>query len=168
MSDAETLEFCFAMRSEIAIAAMPDEVWGVLQRPREWKPSIVSLERLGGAAGEVGEVLRLGQRPGTETAYVRMETLRAVRPSWRVQTLDTEQGGEIRGFVVYSLRLDGTGTRLCCDFVANCRMPVRLEAGMTGSEFTRRVSDATLEKLDADHRRLKALVERSTMPSGEP
>jgi len=166
VSGTETLDFRFAMRSEISIAAGPDEVWDFLGRPREWKPSIVSLERLAGFEGGEGEILRLGQRSGAETVYVRMETLRAVRPSWRVQTLDTEQDGGIRGFVVYSLRFDCTGTLLCCDFVANCRMPVHLEVGVTASEFIERVSEATLEKLDADHGRLKALVERGTGASG--
>ena len=155
---AGEIEFDLAMRSEITIAAPPATVWIYLDRPREWKPSIVSLELVAGIAGTEGETLRVGQRPAAETVHVIMRTLRLEAPSWRVQTLATEDSRAVDGFLLYSLhRIDG-GTQLRCDFVAHCRAPAA--AGADG-DFAQRIGEATLVKLDADHRSLKQLVEQA-------
>ena len=45
----EEIGFHLAIRSEIDIHAPREIVWDWLYRPQEWKPSIVSLERLEGA-----------------------------------------------------------------------------------------------------------------------
>jgi len=159
MATAE-VEFHLAIRSEIVIEAPPHVVWDYLDRPGDWKPSIVSLERLSGARGQEGETLRLGQRPGTETVHVIMRTLRAEPYTRRVQTLTTEASRATDGFVIYTLAPAGTATHLACEVVARCSIAGDAVAGRTTAEFSRTVNDATAAKLDTDHRALKALVER--------
>lgn len=153
-------QFHLAIHSEIEIEATPQVVWQWLDRPCEWKPSIVSLERLDGLPGQAGELLRLGQRPGTETVYMRMQTLRAEPYVRRVQTLCSEASRAVDGFVVYSLAPMGSATRLACDVVARCVLPSDAVAGGSVAEFAQSVNAATAAKLDADHRTLKALIER--------
>lgn len=160
MSGAD-LEFHIALRSEVAIEAPPQIVWDYLDRQQEWKPSIVSLERRAGNAGEAGEVLRIGQRPGDETVHVFMQMLRVTPNTWRVQTLVTEASNAVDGYVLYSLRPEGSTTQLCCEFVARCRIPVATAGDVSPAEMASRTSAATAAKLDADHQLLKALVERA-------
>jgi hypothetical protein len=159
MAGAE-VEFHLAIRSEIEIAAPPPIVWLYLDRPRDWKPSIVSIERLDGQPGREGEMLRIGQRPGDETVYVIMRTLRLEPYTWRVQTLSTEASRMTDGFVIYTLAPAGTSTRLACDVVARCTIAGDATGGKTPAEFARTVNEATAIKLDADHRALKTLIER--------
>jgi hypothetical protein len=156
------VEFHLAIHSEIDIDASPEVVWSWLDRPREWKPSIVSLERLDGEPGQEGESLRLGQRPGAETVHVLMQTLRAEPYARRVQTLRSEASRAVDGFVIYSLAPAGAATRLACEVVARCVVPGAAAAGASPVDFARGVNAATAAKLDADHRTLKALVERRT------
>ena len=54
----EEIGFHLAIRSEIDIHAPREIVWDWLYRPQEWKPSIVSLERVAG-----GRPVRLVARP---------------------------------------------------------------------------------------------------------
>ena len=160
MAGAE-VDFHLAIPSEVEIAAPPAVVWEYLDRPRDWKPSIVSIERLEGQPGQEGETLRIGQRPGDETVYVIMRTLRLEPYTWRVQTLSTEASRMTDGFVIYALAPSGTSTRLACDVVARCAIAVGgVTGGKTPAEFARSVNEATAGKLDADHRALKALIER--------
>ena len=159
MTDNE-LEFELAMRSVVTIKAPPERVWNYLDRPRDWKPSIVSLELIAGTAGAEGETLRVGQRPAAETVHVIMRTLRLAVPSWRVQTLATEGSRAVEGFLLYSLRAVATGTELSCEFVALCRVPPAVAAA--DRDFARQVGEATLSKLDADHLALKQLVEQES------
>ena len=157
---AAQVEFHLVIRSEIDIEAPPRVVWEYLDRPRDWKPSIVWLERLEGVAGQEGETLRLGQRPGQETVHVIMRTLRSEPPARRVQTLATEADRTTDGYVIYALASVGNATRLACDVVARCSVAGAALAGLSEAEFARTVNEATAAKLDADHRTLKALVER--------
>lgn len=159
MAGAE-VEFHLAIHSEVEIAAPPPVVWQYLDRPRDWKPSIVSIERLDGQPGREGETLRIGQRPGDETVYVIMRTLRLEPYNRRVQTLSTEASRATDGYVIYTLVPDGTATRLVCDVVARCEVAAAATGGKTAAEFARTVNEATTSKLDADHRALKALIER--------
>ncbi|MEI6720213.1 MAG: SRPBCC family protein [Betaproteobacteria bacterium] len=154
------VEFHLVIRSEIEIGAPPPVVWGYLDRPRDWKPSIVSIEHLDGPPGQEGETLRIGQRPVDETVYVIMRTLRLEPYARRVQTLTTEASRATDGFVIYTLAPLGTSTRLACEVVARCVVPSGAIAGRTAAEFTRVVNEATAAKLDADHHTLKALIER--------
>jgi hypothetical protein len=159
MSEA-LVDFHIALRSEIEITAPVSAVWQRLEQPRDWKPSIVSIERIDGQPGEEGETLRLCQRRGEETAYLIMRTLGVQPGRWRVQTLTTEDRPDADGFVIYALEPTTTGTRLVCDFVARCLADARAIGGATIAEFARNVSAATSQKLDADHLLLKMLVER--------
>ena len=160
MTSAE-LEFHLAMRSEITIDASPAIVWSFLDRPRDWKPSIVSLECIAGTRGTEGEMLRVGQRPAGETVHVIMQALRLVPPSWRVQTLVSEHSRAVDGFVLYSLSPIGSATGVSCEFVARCRVPTASIGGRTLEVFAHELNEATARKLDADHQMLKELVERS-------
>jgi hypothetical protein len=155
------VDFHLVVHSEIVIESSPAVIWEFLDRPREWKPSIVSIERHGGQPGQAGETLRIGQRPAGETVYVTMRTLRADPPRRRVQTLATVAGRQTDGFVIYALEPAGAATRLVCDVVARCEVDAAALGGATPAEFDRQVNEATARKLDADHRALKALVERS-------
>jgi hypothetical protein len=123
MMPSPAVEFDMAVRSVVTIDAPPAEVWSGLARLQDWKPSVVSVERLGGAAeGEEGETLRVGQRPGDSTVYVIMRTIRSLPHEWKLQTLRTEDGDATDGYVSYSLLAEQGGTRLCCAAVARCRV----------------------------------------------
>jgi hypothetical protein len=155
-------EFDLAIRSRIGIDAPADAVWAHLSRLQAWKSSVVSLERLSGQPDAEGETLRVGQRPGDVTVNMIMRTVRVQRPGWKIQTLQTEDGDATNGYVVYTLDAEGEGTRLSCDVVARCRVP--LPPGVTDvAAFAQQANASTLAKLDADHAALKALVE-----SGRP
>lgn len=152
------LEFDLAIRSRIGIDAPADVVWTHLAQLQAWKSSVVSLERLSGQPDAEGETLRIGQRPGDVTVHMIMRTVRAERPGWKIQTLRTEDGDATDGYVVYTLDAEGKGTRLMCDVVARCRVP--LPPGVTdAAAYARQANASTLAKLDADHAALKALVE---------
>jgi hypothetical protein len=159
---AAEVEFHLVIRSEIEINAPPPVVWEYLDRPRDWKPSIVSIEHLDGQLGQEGETVRIGQRPVDQTVYVIMRTLRLEPYARRVQTLTTEASRATDGFVIYTLAPVGTSTALACEVVARCAVPADAVAGRPPAEFARVVNEATAAKLDADHRALKALIERRT------
>lgn len=159
MMPSPAVEFDMAVRSVVTIDAPPAEVWSGLARLQDWKPSVVSVERLGSAAeGEEGETLRIGQRPGDSTVYVIMRTIRSLPDEWKLQTLRTEDGDATDGYVSYSLIAEQEGTRLCCAAIARCRAPLPPGVG-SGRDLERIVNVSTLEKLEADLARLKQLVE---------
>ncbi len=152
------VKFDLAIRSRIGIDAPPDVVWAHLSRLQTWKSSVVSLERLSGEPDAEGETLRVGQRPGDVTVHMIMRSVRVVRPSWKIQTLRTEEGDATDGYVVYTLDPNRSGTFLNCEVIARCCVP--LPPGVFDVEaFARDANASTLAKLDADHAVLKALVE---------
>ncbi len=158
MSDPPIAEFDLAISSRIDIAAAPERVWPCLARPQDWKPSVVSVERLAGEPEAEGETLRIGQRPVDVTVHTIMRTVRSDAPRWKVQTLQTEDGRTTDGYVSYALEPAGPGTRLRCEVVARCQ--IALPDGFDAVEdFARLVNASTLAKLDADHTALKHLVE---------
>lgn len=154
------VEFHLALRSEIVIEALPRIVWECIDRPREWKPSIVAIERIGGERGHEGEQVRVAQRPESETVYVLMQTVRLEPYTWRVQTLVTEASSATDGFVIYSMFPDGIATRLTCEVVARCELPAASIGDTNVGDFAQGVNNSTRSKLDEDLRRLKALAER--------
>lgn len=155
-------DFDLALRSRIGIEAPVEVVWARLSQLQAWKSSVVSIERLAGEPDAEGETLRVGQCPGDVTVHVIMRTVRIERPNWKIQTLQTEGSDATDGYVVYTLDAEGEGTRLNCEVVARCRVP--LPAGVTDiAGYARQVNASTLAKLDADHVALKVLVE-----SGRP
>lgn len=157
MSAPPLAEFHLALRSSVDIAASAAAVWTHLAQLRAWKRSVVSFERLAGPPDEEGETLRLGQRPADVTVHTIMRTLRSAAPTWKVQTLLTEDGRTTDGYVVYSLQNVGAVTRVCCDVVARCRVPLPADGDVVA--LARAANDSTRAKLDADHERLKRLVE---------
>lgn len=156
-------EFDLAIRSCISIAAAPAVVWDWLGDMQSWKASVVSIERLAGEPGAEGEILRVGQRPVDETVHTLMRTVRTSPPTWKVQTLQVGEGREIDGYVAYTLEPATWGTRISCEVIARCRLPV--PAGVESVDaFARAANASTLAKLDADHAVLKALVEKERAP----
>ncbi len=156
------LEFDLAIRSRIEIGAPPAAVWSQLGRLQRWKSSVVSVERLAGETDAEGEMLRVGQRPGDTTVHTIMRTVRIEPWSWKVQTLQTEDGRTTDGYVAYSLEPAGTnGTRLSCEVIARCRVapPAGDAQGVSPAAFAHAVNESTRAKLDADHAVLKRLVE---------
>lgn len=160
MTSSSTAEFFLAIRSEIRIAAPPASVWSFLDRPRDWKPSIVAIEHLHGEPDTEGELLRVAQRPGDQTVQVLMRTVRLEPPSWRVQTLTTENSRATDGFVIYSLQPTDGATQLTCEVVGRCVLPWSALSGSTVEEFARRINQDTRAKLETDLRLLKALAEK--------
>ena len=77
MSSTELHEFDLALRSDVQIAARVARVWACLENLQAWKPSVVSVDRVEGASGEIGEVLRVCQRGAHGVVYVRMRTLQS-------------------------------------------------------------------------------------------
>ena len=157
--DGKRLEFDLVLRSEMEIQASPAVVWRCLDRVTEWKRSVVSIERVRGTPGAAGEVLRLGQKPGNETVYVLMETLRLEPDSWKVQSLVTEDGRSTKGYLVYSLYARGSGTFVVGELLARACLPAAALAGQTAEQASRMICAATQAKLDADHQALKSLAE---------
>lgn len=154
-------EFDLILHSQVVIKAPPSVVWEHLDRLQEWKPSVVSLERIEGARNEVGEVLRIGQKPANETVYVLQKTLQVEPNRRKVQTLTTEDGRTTNGYVIYSLVPEGGGTRVMCDLVARASVPAAALNGRSPAELSRLASAGTKAKLDADHQALKQLIERA-------
>lgn len=155
----DLIEFDLALRCEIAIESPASVLWGYLDRPREWKDSVASIERIDGEPGEVGEVLRIGQRPSGEIVYTILKTLRLKHTEWKVQSLATENGRLSCGYVIHSLYERGGRTQLVYDFVARCRLPAAEAEGRRREEFARMVQDGTQAKIDADLLVLKNLIE---------
>lgn len=155
-------EFDLILHSEIDIARSAAVVWPYLDRLREWKDSVVSVERAAGKPDEVGGVLRIGQRPGTQTVYVLQKTLGLQVPRWRVQTLETEDGITTSGYICYSLVESAGHTQVICSVAARVRVPASSAEQAGGIEKLALAANVdTQTKLDADHRALKQLVERS-------
>ncbi len=147
-----------ALRSTVAIAATPQAVWDALLDVQSWKSSVVSVERLCGKPGTVGEVLRVGQARGADTVFVRMETLAQIPLQWRAQTLVTETPGLLSGYLVYSLHRDARATILIGELLCHSPPPPVPE-GRTLEEVCSMISQATQAKFDADHEVLKGLLE---------
>ena len=156
-----TIEFHLVLHSEVRIARIPAVVWPYLNRLTEWKDSVVSLERIAGSVDEIGETLRIGQRPAEETVYVLQETLGQERHRWRTQSLVTEDGTTTRGYIHYLLlQQEVESSVVICSVTASVRVP-EIQSQKAGSlrAFASTANDATQRKLDADHARLKQLVE---------
>ncbi len=161
MAAGDLAAFFLAIRSEVLVAAPIARVWSHLDRPGDWKPSIVAIEHLAGTPGTEGERLRVAQRPGDRTVPVLMETVRLEAPRWRVQTLVTEDGPATDGYVIYSLSAADDGTRVDCEVIARCALPRDALDESPLEEFARRVNADTRRKLDDDLHLLKALCERA-------
>jgi hypothetical protein len=159
MTQAALVEFDLAIRSRIDIAVAPALVWPPLMRLKEWKASVVSIERLAGEPDAEGETLRIGQRPADVTVHMIMRTVRVEPFAWRVQTLQAEDGRSTDGYVAYSLESLANGTRLSCDVIARCCVPAPDGAALDRIAFARRANESTKAKLDADHAALKRLIE---------
>jgi hypothetical protein len=153
--------FDLAIRGRVDIAASPESVWPQLARVERWKSSVVSVEHVEGPAGDVGELLRVGQKSAKETVFVLMRTLSLEAPSLRVQSLATEAGPEVRGYVIYSVDRQPRGCRVTCDLVARCELLPSALDGRPIESLARDITEATRVKLDSDHAALKALIERA-------
>lgn len=154
--------FDLVLHGEIEIERAPEAVWPCLGRLREWKDSVVSLERIRGEANAVGEVLRIGQRPGRETVYMLQETLAARAPRWRIQSLRAEDGVSANGYIAYTLVDMGAHTLVVCDVAAKVQVTAAAVQQAGGIHaLARTANDATQAKLDADHAALKRLVEKA-------
>lgn len=159
---SDLIEFDLILHSEIDVDRAPAVVWPYLDRLRDWKQSVVSVERIAGTHDAVGEVLRIGQRPAGQTVYVLQKTLRLQPPRWKVQSLNTEDRVSTSGYIIYSLQEQGEHTRVICDVAALVRVPTAAaEQAGSRDEFAQVANAATQAKLDADHLELKRLVERT-------
>lgn len=156
---AACVDFDLVIRSRIEIDAPPELVWKHLAALQEWKESVVSVERLSGDPDSEGETLRVGQRPADVVVHTLMRTVRLEPCSWKVQTLQTEDGRATQGYVLYALERSTRGTNVSCEVVARCSVPVQRDASIEAAEFARQANAATRAKLDADHVALKRLVE---------
>jgi len=154
------MEFDIVVRSEITIDAPPEAVWYQLSRLQEWKDSIHSLERIAGQPGEVGEVLKIGQRRGDRIVFVTQKTLETIAPSRKVEYLETEDGKAARGYIIYSMVDQGASTWVCCDLLIRSAVPFERVEGAGVEHMAGQARLATREKLDADHRVLKSMLEK--------
>jgi len=153
------IEFDLVIRSEVEINAALPVVWNYLSRVQEWKPSVTSVERVQGAAGSIGEVLRLGQRSGDDIVHVIHKTLQLEGNNWRVQSLETEDGRTARGYLVYSLYERGAGTLLAAELLARACIPEAVAGALSAEQASRKICEATRAKFHADHLALKRLIE---------
>ena len=162
MSSIDLHEFDLALRSEVRIAASAARVWGCLGDLQAWKPSVVSVDRIDGETGEVGEVLRVGQRSAQGVVYVCMRTVETEEAAWKVQTLETDDGRTTRGYLTYRLIGAPDATQVYAQLVARAAVErSAIPPGSPPAEFARTIADATRTKLDADHARLRELAEGS-------
>ena len=159
--EKQLAEFDLILHGELRIDQGAAEIWSWLERFAEWKESVVSVECVAGARGAIGEVLRIGQRPVGQTVYVLQKTLGLEFPRWKIQSLITEDGVSTNGYVSYTLVEQDRGTLVICNVMATVRVPIAAVTQAGGLEaFARAANDATREKLEADHQRLKSLAER--------
>ena len=162
MSPSDPHEFDLVLRSELTIEATPEAVWAGLEQPAAWKPSVASIEHVAGLPGAAGEDLRVGQRATDGIVYVRMRTLASDPPRWKVQALDTEDGVTTRGYVTYRLVARAGTTEVYAQLVGRAALSAgAVPAGRTVAELAAEITEATRLKLDADHARLKRLVEQA-------
>jgi hypothetical protein len=160
MSSTELHEFDLALRSDVQIAARAARVWACLEDFQAWKPSVVSVDRVEGASGAIGEVLRVGQRGAHGVVHVRMRTLQSEPGAWKVQTLETEDGRTTRGYVTYRLVEQGAATQVYAQLIARAAIVrTAIPPDCPSAEFVRTIADATRAKFDADHATLKRLAE---------
>ena len=161
MSSTDLHEFDLALRSDVRIAAPAPRVWACLEDLQAWKPSVASVARIDGKPGEIGEVLRIGQRGARAIVYVRMRTLQSEPVAWKVQTLETEDGRTTRGYVTYRLiEQQPDVIQVCAQLIARAAVErASIPPDCPPAEFVRTIADATRAKLDADHAMLRQLAE---------
>ena len=156
----ERFEFDLVLRSEVEVDAPRMRVWEQLERVQEWKASVVSVERIGGAPGEIGEALRIGQSRAGQVVYVHMKTLEQQPGAWKVQTLETEDGRTTRGYVAYTLHESQGRTQVIGQLIARASLPLEaVPSGQSADQASRMICEATRAKMDADHRVLKQRIE---------
>jgi len=161
--EAEYREFDLVIRSEITVEASRAVVWGQINRLEQWKDSIHSLEHIAGMPGQAGDVVRIGQRRGERVVYVTQETL-AVQPErCKVEYLQTEGGSATRGYIVYSLYAQASGTLVVCDLLLRAAVPADQLAGKSLEQISELARTSTREKLDSDHLVLKRLSENGQL-----
>jgi hypothetical protein len=163
MTSSDLHEFDLVLRSETRVATPAARVWACLADLRAWKPSIASIDRLEGEAGQVGEVLRVGQRAARGVVYVRMRTLQSEPAAWKVQTLETEDGRTTRGYVTYRLvEHQPDLTQVYAQMIARAAIErSMLPPACPPAEFVQTIVDATRKKLQADHALLRQLAEKA-------
>lgn len=160
-SASTLVEFDLSLHSEVIISRPAAAVWPYLDRLGDWKDSVVSVEHIGGTRGLVGERFRVGQRPGTATVHVTHETLAMQLPRWKIQSMVSEDGVTTEGYVIYTLVEHGDQTLVLCNVAGKVRVPSAGAQQAGGTEqLARTANEATQAKLDADHSRLKQLLER--------
>ena len=161
--EAEYREFDLVIRSEITIEASTAVVWAQFNQLKQWKDSIHSLEHIAGTPGQTGDVVRIGQTRGERVVYVTQETL-AVQPGrCKVEYLQTEDGSAARGYIVYSLYAQASGTLVVCDLLLRAAVPADQLAGKSLEQISDLARTSTREKLDSDHLVLKRLSENGQL-----
>jgi hypothetical protein len=156
------LEFDLTVHSEVEVSRPAAVVWPYLDQLQDWKDSVVSVEHIGGVRGAVGEVFRIGQRPAATTVHVVHKTLATMAPRWKIQHMITEDGLTTDGYLIYALIERDDRTLILCNLAGKVRLPgsdVQQAGGI--ERLARTANEATQAKLDADHARLKQLIERS-------
>lgn len=157
--EVEYKEFDLVIRSEITIEASTAVVWAELARLERWKDSIHSLEHIAGTPGQTGGRVRIGQRRGERIVYVTQEILAVQSERYRVEYLQTEDGSAARGYIVYSLYAQASGTLVVCDLLLRAVVSADQLAGNSLETISNMARTGTREKLDCDHLVLKRLCE---------
>jgi len=154
--EGQVTKFDSVVRTEITIDRPADEVWPVLIDMASWKDSIGSLDHVSGEPGAEGELKFMTPSGGTAEGGFYIQTVRLAPPRQFVMKIFPKDDSFLC-FADFTLTEEEGVTHIVYDVYTEDRFEGMTEekALALGNEF----QQATIDKHNADNRRLKELVE---------
>ena len=147
------------VRSEVIVERPASLIWPALLDLKSWKEGIGKIERLSGEAGAQDELRFLTPPDGNAANGYFLQTVRVVPGRRLVLKLFPKDRSAFFGFADFNLReADGRTTvsyDVYLDFAASSLSETQHRA------WRKQQHDAMKSKFDAEHRKLKALVENA-------
>lgn len=154
--EGQVTKFDSVVRTEITIDRPADEVWPVLIDMASWKDSIGSLDHVSGEPGAEGELKFMTPSGGTAEQGFFIQMVRLAPPNQFVMKIFPKDDSFLC-FADFTLTEEEGVTHIVYDVYTEDRFEGMTEekALALGNEF----QQATIDKHNADNRRLKELVE---------
>jgi len=154
--ESQVYKFDSIVRTEVTIDRPADEVWPVLIDLPSWKDSIGSLDHVSGEPGAEGELKFMTPSGGTAGGGFYIQTVRLAPPRQFVMKIFPKDDSFFC-FADFTLIEDEGVTHIVYDVYTEDRFE-----GMTEEEaraLGEKIQQATIDKHNAENRRLKELVE---------
>ena len=154
--EGQVTKFDSVVRTEITIDRPADEVWPVLIDMASWKDSIGSLDHVSGEPGAEGELKFMTPSGGTAEQGFFIQMVRLAPPNQFVMKIFPKDDSFLC-FADFTLTEEEGVTHIVYDVYTQDRFEgmTKEKALALGNEF----QQATIDKHNADNRRLKELVE---------